>query len=446
MKVWNKMKIRQLCYNTILNIFNNKVGFERLYPELLVNLNDQEKSRLINYVNTFFRNFSFVEEILIKRVEKKIDNQDLETGTLLLVAACEYLFLDKSVPYAIVNDYVEIAKKRLGKNKSRFINAILRKITSLDKSELKDLLTGYQAAITNHPEWVFNKWIEAFGKPVAKEICLFNQNIPKIYTRVNSFKISSLEMQKLFKEEGIISSILPEKIFSDYLEISEGNVLNSKYFEKGYFYIQEPSHALAVKLLEPNKNNKILDLCSAPGGKSTYIQELTKNKAYLELNDISQKKRVLIKQNFKRLGLKFNKLTFLDASEFTSFVEFDKILIDAPCSGSGNFRRHPESRWNKDEELLLNLRKIQLKALDKVKYHIPVGGSLIYSTCSLFDEENIDIVNEFLKENEDYELEDSTNEDLAKFKYEKGGYLLNPGIHGYEGAYCARIVRKKKDS
>lgn len=436
------MKIRKLAYETIVRILNSRLSFEKLYPDLLSGLNENEKKRFINYVNIFFRNFARVEQLLIKKIEKKIDSQDLETGALLLLASCEYFFLDKTQEYAVVNDYVEIAKKKFGLSKSRFINAILRKVTLLKKEKYLDQLTSKKAAVINHPEWVTNLWKKSFGKKGAESICLFNQTIPPVYIRVNRTKISKAALLNELYKDGVVAKELSEEMFSDFLEIVSGNVVTNSLFEEGYYYIQEPSHALAVKLLFPQKNQRILDLCCAPGGKSTYIQELTDNKAFLELNDISQKKRVLIKHNFKRLGLSYSKLTFQDALEFQSFAEYDKILIDAPCTGSGNFRRHPESRWNKEEEQIKELNKIQLKLLETVKYHIPVGGYLIYSTCSLFEEENMHIVDRFLAENKDYQLEYSSNSEFDLFRQKNGGYLVNPGVNGYEGAFCARIVRK----
>ena len=224
-------------------------------------------------------------------------------------------------------------------------------------------------------------------------------------------------------------------------------MVNSDLFKKGAFYIQDPSHSLPVYLLDPKKNEKILDLCSAPGGKATYIQELTNNKVKLFLNDISASKKRLIKENFKRLGVKYFKLTTEDAQKFSSFDEFDKILLDIPCSGSGNFRRHPESRWNREEEDVEDLLPIQLNILERAKRYVKKGGIIVYSTCSLFDDENIHIINKFLElntgdfiiENIDYSQEKSRF--LREFEYEKGGYLVDPAKHEFEGAFAVRIKR-----
>ena len=436
------MKIRELYYKTVVKMLDNGIPLEVLYPTLLENLNDQEKRRLINLINQFFRNFNFVEKILIEKIDKKIDNQHFKTAMLLLAAGVEWLFLDKSAGYAIVNDYVEISKRVLNPFKAKYVNAILRKMTSLDKSTLD--INSNESLYSSHPEWIINKFKADFGGKTAREILKFNQTIPQVYLRVNGTKTTVAKLKEKLK---IQNEVVIEQLenFKDFAVVKSGNPINTSAFEEGEYYIQDPANSIPVLLLNPKKNEKILDLCCAPGGKSTYMQEITFNKVKLFLNDISQKKRMSIKTNFKRLGLKFEKLTFEEAQKFKSFDEFDKILIDAPCSGSGNFRRHPESRWNKDEELLETLNRLQLAILDRAKIYVKKGGCIIYSTCSIFNDENMDIVNKFLAENDDFSLEKSNRTDqmLTRFEYEKGGYLANPAIQQMEGSFAARLVRIK---
>jgi 16S rRNA (cytosine967-C5)-methyltransferase len=177
------------------------------------------------------------------------------------------------------------------------------------------------------------------------------------------------------------------------------------------------------------------------GGKSTFIQEITGNKAKLWLNDVSQKKRVVIKLNFKRLGHKFDKLTFLEAQKFQAFEDFDKILIDAPCTGSGNFRRHPESRWNKTEEMIAELSKLQLSILKRAALFVRKDGYIVYSTCSIFKEENMDIVNAFLEHDRDFIIDAPATPGLEPFKNRDGSFSVIPGVHGHEGAFTVRLKR-----
>lgn len=411
--------------------------FESLYPELMNDLDERDKRQLINLVNQFFRNFPIVENILITKIDKNIDKQKFNVSMLLLCAGVEYFYLNSSKDYAVVNDYVNIAKKELGIHRSKYINAILRKMTATEIS--LDELNSYNNILLSHPEWIRNKIFSYYSKETAENIIRFNQSIPSLYIRVNNFKTSATDLTVELEKENIYVKKVDH--FSDFLMITEGNPIHSRSFEEGLFYIQDPSHSLPVLVLQPKKNEKVLDLCSAPGGKSTYIQELTNNKTKLYLNDISQKKKLLIKNNFLRLGLDYFKLTFQEAEKFQSFDEFDRILIDAPCSGSGNFRRHPESRWNKDEEQLELLKKLQLDILKRASKYVKTGGIIVYSTCSIFDDENGKIIEQFLEFDPDFILENVDN--LDAFKISEGMYSVNPGVHHFEGSFAARLKRIK---
>jgi 16S rRNA (cytosine967-C5)-methyltransferase len=433
------MDLRKLFYNTVYRIYNDRLSFESLYGEVLKDLDDRDKRRFINLVNLFFRNFNFLEKFLADKVEKNIPDQDLKTEILILCAGIEYFFLDSSTDYSVVNDFVELSKEVLGEKKSKFINAILRKMTSVTMTE--EDRTSKQALYRSHPQWVTDKLIEQYGKPVTEDIYRFNQTVPPLYARANRVKNDRDSLAEILESEGVETAAVEN--FSDFLEIKSGNVVNSKAFEEGRFYIQDPSHSVPVLLLDPQKNEKILDLCCAPGGKSTYIQEITGNKTKLYLNDISQKKRVIIKLNFRRLGHVFEKLSFQEAQKYQEFIEFDKILIDAPCTGSGNFRRHPESRWNKSEEMLSELIKLQTAILKRSAIYVRKGGFIVYSTCSLFQEENMDIVKTFLEHDEDFEVDTPDIKSLDPFKNQDGSFSVIPGVHGHEGAFAVRLKRKK---
>lgn len=431
------MSLRNLYYNTVYRIYNDRLSFESLYGEVLTGLDDRDKRRFINLVNLFFRNFNYLEKFLADKVEKNIPDQDLRTEILILCAGIEFYYLNSSTGYSVVNDFVELSKEVLGGNKSKYINAILRKMTFVVMTE--DDKSSKQALYSSHPQWVTDKLINEYGKPVTEDIYRFNQTVPPVYLRANRVKNDRDGLAEILLVEGVETAVVGN--FPDFLEIKSGNAVNSKAFEDGRFYIQDPSHSIPVLLLDPKKNEKILDLCCAPGGKSAYIQEMTCKKVRLWLNDVSQKKRMIIKTNFKRLGLEFNKLTFQEAQKFQAFEEFDKILIDAPCTGSGNFRRHPESRWNKDEEMLKELTKLQLAILKRAAVYVRKDGVMIYSTCSIFKEENMDIVKAFLVHDEDFTIDTPDIPSLEPFKNSDGSYSVIPGVHGHEGAFAVRLKR-----
>ncbi len=427
--------MRKIYFKTVKKILVEQIMFDTIRD--FAELDDNQKKWLINLINQFFRNFGAIEKLLLREIEPNLEKQKFDLSLIILCATIEYFYAASAKDFAIVNEYVNLAKKIVGKSTGSFVNAILRKVVKLDKNlvdnfEIDDLKANYD-------EWVMAKLKLNFSKEDLGKILLYNQEIPSFYIRVNQLKTSKKKLKQKFLEEGIESENV--KYFADFLKITKGNPLKSKYFAEGFFYIQEPSQSLGVLLLNPKKNEKILDLCCAPGGKATYMQELANNKVKLYLNDISQSKRVKIKHNFKRLGLSFHKLTFDEGEKFHSFEEYNKILIDAPCSGSGNYQKDPESRWNKDEEDLEKLNILQLKMLERLKIYIPVGGEIVYSTCSLFKEENEEIIKKFLENNQsDYQLAEEANEKLASFK-QAIGYSVNPASHNLAGAYACKIKR-----
>ncbi|PID26573.1 MAG: 16S rRNA (cytosine(967)-C(5))-methyltransferase RsmB [Candidatus Cloacimonadota bacterium] len=429
------MNLRKLYYNTVVRIFDENLLFKSFYKEILPELSSDERRLFINMVNNFFRHFRYVEKIFIERVEKKIDRDKYLVVMLLLSAGCEWLYLDKSKSYAIVNEYVEIAKKRFGSFKAGFVNAVLRKFIKLDKEEL---LANQEDIYISHPEWFINEIKKSYTPKIAREILKFNQEIPKTYIRHNRTKTTVKRLLADLESRNIEAKKV--KQFPDYICVKKGNIFDIDLFEKGEFYIQSPSHSLPIKLLNPVKGEKILDICSAPGGKSTHIQEITFNKVKLFLNDISMKKRVKIKHNFKRLGLSFEKLTFQEGEKFKLFMDFDKILIDAPCSGTGNFGKHPEARWNRDKEDIEDLIKLQYKILDNASYYLKINGTIIYSTCSILDSENIKVVEKFTKNNPDFIIE-KPSEEFDKYRYKDNYLLVNPGISRLDGGFCCKIRR-----
>jgi 16S rRNA (cytosine967-C5)-methyltransferase len=246
-----------------MRIYNDRLSFESLYPEILKDLDDRDKRRLINLVNQFFRHFSFVEKFLSAKIDKKIEDQELKTEMLILCAGVEYFFLDSSTDYSIVNEYVEMSKKILGQGKFKYINAILRRMTELEMTG-DDKDSGL-SLYSSHPDWITAKLVEQYGKETAEKILRFNQTIPPVYARANRLKNGRDELAAILKNEGVETAIVED--FADYLRIASGNAVASKAFEEGRFYIQDPPHSIPVLLLQPVKNDKILDLCCAPGVK-----------------------------------------------------------------------------------------------------------------------------------------------------------------------------------
>jgi 16S rRNA (cytosine967-C5)-methyltransferase len=198
-------------------------------------------------------------------------------------------------------------------------------------------------------------------------------------------------------------------------------------FQQGLFYIQDPSTLLAVQELNPQPGETILDLCAAPGGKTTFIAQQMQNRGRIVAVDVSGERLKLLKENCARLGLTCVDPLLLSTLNFQPSIFCDRILVDAPCSNTGVMRRRVDLRWRLRPEEIERLRRAQLELLNKAAQQVRPGGVLVYSTCSLEPEENQEVVKQFLSENPDFKLERERE--------------LYPFVHGTDGIYVARLKR-----
>jgi 16S rRNA (cytosine967-C5)-methyltransferase len=257
---------------------------------------------------------------------------------------------------------------------------------------------------TSHPIWLIKKWIEQFGYEKTKEMGATNLTAPLQTARVNTTKITREECFKRLLEEGFqleLSPIIPEAI-----RALKGNLASSTAFKEGKLTIQDESSMLVAYALGVSKDEMVLDACAAPGGKSTHIAEKMNNTGQVISLDLHEHKVKLINDNAKRLGLDNIQTRAMDsrhASENFPPESFDRVLLDAPCSGLGVMRRKPDMKYTKKEQDLSQLSNIQQTLLESVSTLVKKGGVLVYSTCTVDREENENTVAHFLKHNPDFE-------------------------------------------
>ncbi len=295
--------------------------------------------------------------------------------------------------YAIVNDLVDLTKKK-NKRSSGFVNAILRNfirdeedIAKIKESDdIKSLSIRYSL-----PEELTRYIFENYGMDYSKNFLRYINNEQVISIRVNNLKTNKDSLRDLLIEKGF--EIEDGHLSKNALKIlNPAGLVNTSEFKEGLFTIQQEGSMKTVEILEPKENSKILDLCAAPGTKTSYIGEYTKNKADIIANDISKEKISLIKENIARLGLENIELTSCDASVFKKEYEntFDYVLVDAPCSGLGVMGRKPEIRYNRTMVDIKTLARLQRDILDQAIKYLKKEGILVYSTCTVGNIENKD--------------------------------------------------------
>ena len=345
---------------------------------------------------------------------KKIHNHVL----LILEIGIYNIHFLETRDYATVDKLVDLTKKK-NKRSTGFVNAILRGFIRDEKEIVKIYETDDIKSLSirySFPEEITRYIYDFYGFDYTKAYLRDAGRIKDISIRVNELKTNRDDLKNLLVNEGF--EIEDGKISPNGLLVKNpAGLAASQLFKEGYFTIQQEASMKAVEVLDPKENSKILDLCAAPGTKTTYIGEYTKNTGQIIANDISKAKNKLILENIDRLGLKNISLTNYDASTFISDFEnkFDYVLVDAPCSGLGVVGRKPEIRYNRTKETIVRLAELQKEILEKAINYLKNGGHLVYSTCTLGPLENRNNF-KYLMDNKDLELIQIDDLDFIEYK------------------------------
>ncbi|MBC8097113.1 MAG: 16S rRNA (cytosine(967)-C(5))-methyltransferase RsmB, partial [Akkermansiaceae bacterium] len=356
---------------------------------------------------------------------------------LLRLGLYQIFWLDRIPNHAAVNETVEQARRSGFGPESGFVNAILRgylREFDATKQLLQELKTSQPHLGYSHPQWLVERWTKRWGAEKTAQLMEWNNTPPKTYARINSLMFGQNSLASEATTQGSARMLIPSSVRRPFLERAfkdAGDVLaqwreegieydfvrkdwleeNLMFefkshppiaklasFQRGLFYIQDPSTLLAVSELDPQPGETILDLCAAPGGKTTYIAQLMGNRGKIVAHDTSPDRLRLIRENCERLGVTcVETVSELTGPYFsTQNPRFDRILVDAPCSNTGVLRRRVDLRWRVRVEEISRLQKTQLELLHRAKQFLKPGGTLVYSTCSLEPEENGELVERFI--------------------------------------------------
>ena len=340
----------------------------------------------------------------LNRPLAKVDEKIL---AVLRVGMYQIFFLDRVPNSAAVNESVELTKKFCGLGASKFVNGVLR--AAVREPHKSDFPTGddlKSLALRNfHPLWLVKLFAEEFGLDATKKILAFDNTEPSLCLRVNFLKTTRekiLTALKNFGMEAEPSTLAPEGI------ICRGHGALDKFqpLRDGLCQVQDESSMTAARLLNPQAGEFVIDCCAAPGGKSTHLAELMKNRGRIVAADIYETKLEHIKANAQRLGIKIIEPLLIDARAIGEkfFNQADKVLVDAPCSGLGVLRRKADIRWKKFPDELNDLPALQEKILSSAAQTLKHEGILVYSTCTIIQRENEAVVEKFLATHKNFRL------------------------------------------
>ncbi len=363
---------------------------------------------------------------------------------ILRIGAYQMLYMDKIPHSAAVNESVKLARKHTNPRAAGFVNAVLRKISSLASGEIKETsrkdLTNYLSIELSYPVWFCDYMRNLLGDEGAESFLRASNVSPAVTARLNTLVCDVDRAKEILKGENvevIDSEFSPEIVYLQNL----GNPEELSSFRDGIFTVQDAASQFCVYALAPTKNSSILDVCSAPGGKSFACAAFTDNTADIRSFDIAASKLEAMEKNAKRLSVTSMRVACMDASNHVSALEnsADFLLCDVPCSGMGVIRKKPDIRY-KDREDVMKLPQLQYSILENVSTYVKSGGVLVYSTCTVLREENEDIINRFLTNNQQYCLEPFTLPGIGDVD---GGYItLYPHIHNTDGFFIAKLRKK----
>lgn len=369
---------------------------------------------------------------------------------LLRMSVYQTVFLDKVPDHAIIHEAVEIAKRRGHKGIAGLVNGVLRNIqrTGLPDTSKIDSPSKRIAIETSHPEWLVERWIDMYGIDTTKQMCEANLERKHTSIRVQPMKISQIQAMENLKEQGFD---VHESMFSEQgIVIDEGNIIQSPLFKEGYVTIQDQSSMLVTEMLDLKSDMIVLDACSAPGGKVTHIAEKMADQGKIHAYDLHTKKAKLLQEKANKLQLSIIEAKQGDArklQDLHSKESFERILVDAPCSGLGVIRGKPEIKYNKQESDIHNLAQIQLDILTGVAPLLKKNGKLMYTTCTVDKEENNQVVTKFLKIHPEYVVDQTFFEELPVFLKQTDGVTeeglqLFPQTQETDGFFLTRFIKK----
>ncbi len=424
-------KPREAALKTLYRIDNDGAYLNIALNDVMeaAHLDARDGALCMNIVLGVERNRLYIDNIIKHLSSVKIKKISVWILNILRIGIYSIRFLDKVPQSASINECVNLAKRYGHKSSSGFVNAVLRKSVTSGDFLPPEGTDEYLSIFYSYPEWIIGKW-RSDGVENLVELLKSGNAAPPIYVRRNALKgdfeiPNGLEKAPMGKE--------------CYIYTGGGAFQSGKLWKEGFFSVQDLSSQLAAEALEAEKGMRVLDLCAAPGGKSEYIAEMMENEGEIIACDLHPHKTELIQKGAERLGIDIIKTRVSDAEKFEKEFEdkFDRVLLDAPCSGLGIIRRKPDIKWSKEAADCSTLALTQYKMLRNAARYVKKGGILVYSTCTISNAENERAAETFLRENKNFDP--MPNDFLEK----KGYRQFLPNIDNTDGFFIARFMRRE---
>ena len=395
-----------------------------------------------------------LDHLILRAAQREITRIDTLTRAALRLGVYQLVWMPGVQDYAAVYETVAALKQLGGQRSAGFANAVLREVQR-HRSEWwppVEIEETYErlAVEYSYPSWLVRLWVDRFGLEQARTLLEYGNQPPPLVLRVNRLRTTAIEALHVIKEQG--NPAIQVRL-SNYL--SEALVLHGEQpdalpgWDEGWYQVQSESSQIAGRAVSPRAGERVLEIGAAPGGKTTQLAELMDDRGRLIANDVDRRRLMLVTENAHRLGLSSVETLACDARRLPpGHTGFDRVLIDAPCSGLGILNRRPEARWRKRPGDSIKFAHLQGELLDAAAERLQSGGILVYATCTLVPQENQEVVRAFLQRHPDF-----VYDDLAPFlppplrgEAMAGMLEILPQRHGIDGFFIARMRRIDSDT
>jgi 16S rRNA (cytosine967-C5)-methyltransferase len=417
---------------------------------------ERDRALVGELVNGVVRHLYYIDFVIQRFSKEPLEKMDAEVRNILRLGTYQLLYTRMPERVALAESLKILSHRKRGSWIKGLVNAILHRILEAKKElpEPPDFNEVYYLSVKySFPEWLVKRWLKRFGREETEKLLFASNERPPLVIRVNPLKVSRDNLLTYFqKEEVPHAEACPYSPYGIVLKDFRGKVTELKPYHFGWISVQDSASQLVTLLLNPRPGERVLDACAGVGGKTTHMAELMENKGSIWAFDLYPWRLEKLKENFERLGLKPPKVFQGDVVEELAKAGaplFDRILIDAPCTGTGVIRKHPDIKWARSEEDFLKIPERQLRLLNGLVPFLKKGGVMVYATCSLEPEENEEVIEKFLKAHPEFEIEDPRKV-LLKYSTEKINELIEgpflktyPHRQGLDGFFAVRLRKKE---
>ncbi|MGL1930538.1 MAG: 16S rRNA (cytosine(967)-C(5))-methyltransferase RsmB [Desulfotalea sp.] len=443
---------RFIATTALCTLYAKKTPIKQILEKLYIKEKPSapERALTMNIVFGVLRNRQSIDILIRKMSTVRLKKIQPFVHQSIAVALYQIFFLDSIPESAAVNEAVKSCQKeKIPKRLHGFVNGILRN-SLRHKEVLEEILKDNKNIITNHPDWLLSTWKEQFGDDICQEIVEINNKEPQLAIRVNQKQISLEQYELLLAENNIEVNrcIAPDCLIINNFQ---GNPQNLPSYEQGFFQVQDQAAQLSCLLLGKIDDGNFLDACAGLGGKTSYIADLAQgNQVNIIALEPEGKRRDKFSENMQRLQIDSNiEVIACTAQEYSqnNKKEFKGIIVDAPCSGTGVIRRHPDIRWNRSPQDIIKNQTLQLEILIKSSELLAQNGVLVYATCSLQVQENYEVIKKLLAQNSDFYLDKITDllpKEASKHivKNELGEFFAPRPCLEMDGFFAARLRKR----